>query len=29
MAEYALRQSCEEYSSGFGISNDDDLFVAL
>ena len=29
IAEYSLRQSSEEYSSGFGISNDDDLFVAL
>ena len=29
MAEYALRQSSEEYFPGFGISNDADLFVAF
>lgn len=29
MAEYALKQSVEEYSPGFGISNDADLFIAF
>jgi hypothetical protein len=29
MAEYALKQSIEEYSPGFGISNDADLFIAF
>ena len=29
LAEYALKQSVEEYSPGFGISNDADLFIAF
>ena len=29
LAEYALKQSSEEYSPGFGISNDHDLFIAF
>ena len=29
LAEYALKQSSEEYSPGFGISNEADLFIAF
>ena len=29
LAEYALKQSVEEYSPGFGLSNDADLFIAF